>query len=286
MKADKASRTAQYMALFRALETNRQAGTRLFADPYAISFLDRRLRLTARCTNVPAVRNWVGRIIQKKIPGAFSAGVARTKYIDDILKQTIKTGVQQLIILGAGYDTRALRLDFLQRVPVIEIDHPNTSKLKMDVLKKKLGKLPTNVAYFQIDFNKQQIDNLPIDLKKTTTVIWEGVTNYLSEAAVSKTFSFLNKLPKGSYVIFTYVHKNVLENPAQFLGGEKLLSDLQARQEPWTFGFLPEELPAYLAKFNFSLVEDLGAVEFRNRYLSGRSEEGYEFYRVATVVHE
>lgn len=285
MKADKASKTAQYMALFRALETNRKAKTRLFADPYAISFLTRRLRLTARCTNIPAIRNWVGRIIHKKIPGAFSSGVARTRYIDDILKHTIKTGVQQVIILGAGYDTRALRLDFLQRTPVIEIDHPNTSKLKMDVLKKKLGKLPTNVTYCQIDFNKQELNSVPVDISKTTTVIWEGVTNYLTADAVSKTFSFIGKLPRGSYVIFTYVHKKVLENPGQYLGGEKLLSDLQAGQEPWTFGFLPEELPAYLTKFNFSLVEDLGAVEYRNRYMAGRSEEGYEFYRVATAVH-
>ncbi|HYC28246.1 MAG TPA: SAM-dependent methyltransferase, partial [Chitinophagaceae bacterium] len=131
MKADKASRTAQYMALFRALETNRQAGHRLFADPYAISFLDRRLRLTAHCTNIPALRNWISRIIQKKIPGALSSGIARTKHIDDVLRHAIKTGVAQLIILGAGYDTRALRLDFLQHIPVIEIDHPNTSKLKV-----------------------------------------------------------------------------------------------------------------------------------------------------------
>lgn len=189
------------------------------------------------------------------------------------------------MILGAGFDTRALRLKFLKSIPVIEIDHPNTSQLKIRILEEYLDSLPANTVYCQIDFNQQSLDNLAsrhnFDFTKPTTIIWEGVTNYLTEEAVHSTFSFISRFPKGSYVIFTYVHRHVLENPKLFLGGEKLLCDLEKIEERWTFGFMPEQLPDYLKKFDFTLVEDLGAAEYRARYLPGRSEKGYEFYRVS-----
>jgi methyltransferase (TIGR00027 family) len=285
MKTDKASRTAQYMALFRALETNREASDRLFEDLYAIYFLDSGLRLATRASKIPFVRNYVTKTVRKRVPGAFSSGLARTKYIDDLLQNTIAGGVKQVIILGAGFDTRASRLKFLESIPVIEIDHPNTSNFKTDILEKHLGKLPENVTYCKIDFNKQSLGQLAaqnnFDFTKPTTVIWEGVTNYLSEEAIHKTFAFIAKFPKGSHVIFTYVHRRVLDNPNSFLGGEKLLADLERIEERWTFGFLPDELPDYLNQFGLILTEDLGATEYRDKYLPGRSEKGYEFYRVA-----
>ncbi len=273
------------MALFRALETTRKPSDRLFTDPYAINFLDSGLKMAVKASALPIVKRFVSHTIQKKIPGAFSSGLARTKYIDDLLHATINNHVKQVIILGAGFDTRALRLDFLKSIPVIEIDHPNTSNFKIEILKKTIGKLPDNVAYWQIDFNKQSLDELAeqnnLDFTKPATIIWEGVTNYLTEDAINKTFSFISRFPKGSYVIFTYVHKKVLEEPNAFLGGEKLLSNLENMEERWTFGFMPEQLHDYLKKFNLTLEEDLGATEYRNKYLPQRSEKGYEFYRVA-----
>src|SRR5215510_14192582 len=107
MKVDKASRTAQYMALFRALETKRRAGDKLFSDPFATHFLDRKLRLAVRASNLPFFKKYLKKTIQRKIPGAFSSGIARTRYIDDLLLSTIENGSRQVIILGAGFDTRA-----------------------------------------------------------------------------------------------------------------------------------------------------------------------------------
>jgi len=285
MKIDQASRTAQYMALFRALETNRNPKDRLFTDPYAINFLDKELRLATKASKIPVFRKFIARKIQKRIPGAFSSGLARTKYIDDLLQDTIRHGVKQVMILGAGFDTRALRLDSLRSVPVIEIDHPNTSNFKTSILKKRIGGLPENVSYHQIDFNKQSLDELAeqnnFDFSLATTIIWEGVTNYLTAEAIRKTFSFIARFPKDSYVIFTYVHQQVLDDPGSFTGGEKLLNDLEKIEERWTFGFVPAQLSDYLKKFGLSLSEDFGATEYRNKYLPDRSEKGYEFYRVA-----
>ncbi|MEO8515165.1 MAG: SAM-dependent methyltransferase [Flavobacterium sp.] len=160
MKINKTSRTAQYMALFRALESQRNSNDRLFYDPYAIHFLEPKLRFAVHMSKNPFIRKYVSKVIQKKIPGAFSSGLARTKYIDDLLQMSIADGVTQVMILGAGFDTRALRLDFLNLTPTIEIDHPNTSDFKIRTFKKRIGELSKNITYCQTDFNEQSLDQL------------------------------------------------------------------------------------------------------------------------------
>lgn len=288
MKAEKTSRTAQYMAFFRALESRRKENERLFSDPYAIHFIDSKLRLAVRLSQYGIFAKYINNTINKKIPGALSSGIARTKYIDSLLENAISNGIQQVIILGAGFDTRAVRLDFLKTIPVIEIDHPNTSNFKAEIYKERIGKIPENVTFLQIDFNKQSLDQLALkhnlDFSKPTAIIWEGVTNYLTEEAVKSTFSFISKFAANSQIIFTYVHKDILQNPTSFLGGTKLLEDLEKLEEHWTFGFIPEELPNYLNQFDITLLEDLGADDYRKRFLPNRSEKGYEFYRTAVGV--
>ncbi|MBO9200930.1 MULTISPECIES: class I SAM-dependent methyltransferase [Niastella] len=285
MKADKASQTAQYMALFRALETTQPANKRLFKDPYAVSFLDGKLNWVARLSFLSFVRNYVQNTIHNKIPGALTSGIARTRYIDDLLQQTVQHNIQQVIILGAGFDTRALRLDYLSTIPVIEIDHPNTARKKTTILKKTLGQLPNHIHYWQLDFNKESLQELAVreklDFSIPTTIIWEGVTNYLDAQAINNTFAFASQFATNSYIIFTYVHQQVLDAPESFFGAEKLLQDLDAIEERWTFGFDPEQLSAYLQQYNFVLLEDSGASNYRDKYLPNRPEKGYEFYRVA-----
>ena len=287
MKANTASRTAQYMALYRALETRRSKGRRLFTDPYAIYFLDRGFRLACRVSSFPPAENLFYRILQRRIPGALASGIARTRYIDELLERAIRQGARQVIILGAGFDTRALRLDCLQTVPVIEVDHPDTARRKLQILKKISRFLSRGIRYLQLDFHQQDPDSLlmeeAIDDTIPTTLIWEGVTNYLQQEAINKTFAFAGRFPKGSSIIFTYIDKKVLEEPSCFFGAERLLKDLDAIEEKWTFGFIPEQLPAYLHSFQFRLMEDTGAADYRERYLPERKSilKGYEFYRVA-----
>lgn len=281
MKKHAASRTARYMALFRALET-RRAHDKLISDPYAINFLDRNLQIATRLSGMPFIRHIIQRIIQRRIPGAYSSGIARTRYIDELLKQAIHQGVEQVIILGAGFDTRALRLDFLQDVPVVEIDHPNTAAVK----KEKLGTLPANVQYIQLDFNEQGLNDLTLNTSLRTAFIWEGVTNYLQEAAIGATFRFIQGFPAGSFVIFTYVDEKVLREPAAWFGAEKLLRDVADLEERWTFGWNPVTLRKYLQAFEMELLEDKDAVEYRRQYMPARTEKGYEFYRVAFAVRK
>ena len=289
MKAHTASRTAQYMALFRAIETPRPKSKRLFADPYAIKFLDRQLQLVVRIASIPVIGNFIPKLIHNRGVGAISSGIARTKYIDDLLEITIKEGSKQLIILGAGFDTRSIRLEFLQQIRTIEIDHPDTSNFKQKIFANSIGNLSGNISFQQADFNKQTLDeiadNAKVDYTLPTTIIWEGVTNYLTQEAIDRTFEFTKRFTSPFYIIFTYIDKEVLDNPQQFRGTTKLFANLKNNEEQWTFGFTPRELPTYLDQFGLNLVEDLNATSYRLRYMPDRQSisEGYEFYRVAVA---
>lgn len=292
MKTDTPSRTAQYMALFRAIESERPPSKRLFYDPYAIIFLDETLKLGVFLSGIPVLSRLILTLIQNRGLGALSSGIARTKYIDDLLKHTISKGVEQVIILGAGFDTRALRLEFLKNIPVIEIDHPDTAKVKINKLRKTMGYLPENVKYYQIDFNKTSLTDLArkekLNLNLPTVIIWEGVTNYLNQDAIDKTFEFTEKFTENTYIIFTYINKSVLDNPQSFQGTKQLFKMQDEHEEKWTFGFKPESVPDYLNKFNLSLIEDNSAIEYRNKYIPERTEilKGYEFYRVAIAQNK
>lgn len=290
MKVDTPSQTALYMALFRALESARPPHSRLFYDPHAVSFLPPSYRFLTRLSAVPVARRMIYRTIQRRIPGALSSGIARTRYIDDQLQLAIRDGAQQVILLGAGFDTRAQRLPALSPLSVIEIDHPDTAMAKMKVLQRKARQLPENTSYLQIDFNRQSLEDLAeqyrIDYSLKTVLIWEGVSNYLSPDAVAQTFRFAANFAEGSRLIFTYIHEAVLSTPGVFHGAEKLLNDLAAIGEQWTFGLRPEALQDYLRPFGFTLFEDAGAEDYRRQYLPELPEKGYEFYRVAVAVRD
>lgn len=292
MKANTASKTAQYMALFRALETALPPNKRLFDDPFAKIFLDGTLRQATWISKIPMLGRVIPKIIESKGPGALSSGIARTKFIDDLLLKRIESGTGQVIILGSGFDTRALRLPFLKSIPVIEIDHPDTANLKIEKLKQALGKLPSNVRYLQINFNTQSLEQLAsehqLDFSIPTVIVWEGVSNYISKQAIDNTFEFMSRFGKGSSIIFTYIDKRVLDDPGSFFGTDRILKTLRNSEEEWTFGFNPSELSRYLSAFKLKVLEDKSAVEYRNTYIPDRKEllKGYEFYRVALAVKE
>lgn len=287
MKRDTPSKTAQYMALYRAMETRRPRGKRLFTDPYAIYFLDPGYRLLCRLVPFSPAERLFYRLIQRRIPGALASGLARTRLIDDLLCATIQQGIRQVIILGAGFDTRSLRLTALHDIPVIEIDHPDTARRKLQILRRHMVALPGNTRYLSIDFDKQSLEDLihqqGIDLSIPTTLIWEGVTNYLQKSAIDAVFALAGRFAHGSFIIFTYVDKKVLEEPAAFFGAQRLLRDLDAIEERWTFGFRPEELPGYLSAQGCRLIRDSSAADYREQYIPERRKilKGYEFYRVA-----
>jgi methyltransferase (TIGR00027 family) len=287
MKADNSSKTAEYMALFRALESKRSSRRRLFADPLATDFLRPSLKRMALLASFPGGAALVETIADRRIPGARTSAIARTRLIDDLLVEAIGNDPYQIVILGAGFDCRAHRLLILNGRDVYEVDHPLTLQRKRTQLKERFGENPQNLRYVPIDFNREglgcTLQQAGLTGSVKTVFLWEGVTNYLTAEAVDSVLRYVSGFPSGSRVIFTYVHSGLLDGTVKFCGAERLLTDVAELHEPWTFGMNPADIDKYLQERGLRLVVDLGACEYRKRYFGSAAGDmrGYEFYHVA-----
>lgn len=280
------------MALFRALETARPADQRLFVDPYALIFLDLKLRLLARLSQNRVFSRLICAYIDHRWAGARATGVARTAYIDRAIATAATQDTDQVVILGAGFDARAHRIPGLLRTTVFEVDHPATSAAKRAAIKLVLGSDPQHVRYVPVDFDSESLGEAMTragwDSKRKTFFLWEGVTNYLTEAAVDKTLRWCGSAAAGSRIVFTYVNRRVFDSPEAFVGTAELFKALRKVGEAWHFGLDPQDLTPFLAERGFVPLEDLGALEFRALCLGpvAKDVHGYEFYRIAVAVRQ
>lgn len=264
-----ASRTAEHVALFRALETRRR--DRLFTDDYATRFLSTRYRWLVRAAAVPPIGHGIARLIDHRYPGGpCMSAIARTRLIDDLLEEAKP---EQVLLLGAGYDSRA------HRVPGIpatyEVDHPVTQAAKRRLIADR-----PHVHYLPVDLTEENLADALERAgfrRKRTAVIWEGVTNYLTEPAVDATLRDLTKVTaKGSTVILTYIDRAALTSDSTWH------KEVAKVGEPWTFGFDPGEVAGYLAERGLDVMGDLSTKDAATRY--HRTEPAAEFYRVAWAV--
>ena len=287
MRAGHASTTAEQNALFRALESALPAKRRLFDDPLARSFLNWPLSLVADVARAPGVREFVPWFIDHRWPGVRTSVVARTRLIDDIITRLLPEPVMQVVILGAGFDSRAYRLPGLREVTVFEVDHPGTQAAKRSALDRVLGGPPKHVRFVASDFTQEDLESkmtgagyLP---SAPTFILWEGVTNYLTEEAVDVTLRWCARAAPRSPVLFTYVHSDILTHPTKFVGATRLFASLEKAGEKFTFGLDPHQLAEFLSRRGLSLESDIGATQYRERYFGqgARKMRGHEFYRVA-----
>jgi len=275
------------MALFRALESLKPERSRLFCDPLAAVFLHQWRKWLYRIAQLDAGRRLVEQLLDRSAPGARAAGIARTKWIDDEVTRSLEW-VTQLVLLGAGFDTRPYRLPSAQRVTTFELDHPETSLAKQVALQKAIGSIPTQVRFIGIDFNQQSIVDVlsqaGFDNTQPACFVWEGVTNYLTAYSVDGVLREIGQAAIGSILLFTYVHRGVLERPELFFGAEKLMSRLGSYGEPWTFGLYPENLEDSLASRGLRSMIDLSVAEVWQRTgRPGSDTRGYEFYRLVAA---
>jgi methyltransferase (TIGR00027 family) len=274
------------MALFRAMETASAGEKRLFADPLAASFLRPSLKLAVHMASIPIMGKVITHFIDYRWPGARTSGVARTRLIDDSVIDAFKRGLEQIVILGAGFDARAYRLQRPAMTRFFEVDQPSTSRAKRRLIQEHLGALPPDVAFVEIDFNRQEpgpaLEKAGFRQQRPAFFLWEGVTNYLTANAVDATLRWIGSSAPTSQLVFTYVHKDVIDAPASFGGTKRLGRTLARAGERWTFGMHPAEMRAYMAARGLELIDDLGAADYRTRYFGGPGK-GYEFYRVANA---
>jgi methyltransferase (TIGR00027 family) len=208
--------------------------------------------------------------------------IIRTRFIEERLEQAIRDGVSQVVILGAGFDTRAYRLtELLQLAHVFEVDQPSTQEYKKRRIRETGIEVPPNLTYVPVDFRHDKLGDVlkaaGYDSGQRTFFIWEGVTMYLPEAAVEETLRWVAAQAPGSTIIFDFVGAMVIQFMANIpwdklpevaKKGVERLQRLEAG-EPWIFG-LPEDEKEFLRKLGLELREllPIGGQESMKRYLT------------------
>jgi methyltransferase (TIGR00027 family) len=290
MTNDRPSRTAEYMALFRAVETAERADRRLFEDPYAAALLTGRLKALAGLARLPAIGRLATCFLDIGWPRTRSSAVVRTRLIDDLVRQAMRGGARQALLLGAGFDSRPYRLEELRDVPVFEVDHPSTQRAKRQRLEARLGRLPGNVRFVPVDFEKDDLEaallHADFDTRAATVAIWEGVVSYLTPAAVDQNFRMLARiLAEQGQLIFSYVHQGALDGSVAFQEARRWKSSVRSSGEPFIFGFDPAGLADYLRPRGFALESDVSTAEAAKIYCQPihRREPGSELYRIAAA---
>lgn len=272
----------------RVIELYYPEDKRLFDDQFALDLLPFWWRVFVRLLFLPGLRSVVLSLRERRMPGTLGAILCRTRYIDDVLKRSLEEGVEQLVILGAGFDSRAYRIAGMDQVQVFEVDLPGTRKLKQIRIEKVLGAVPGNVTLVGINFDQQKLDDILIaagfQKGKRTLFIWEGVTQYITAEAVSNTLEFVSGVSGvGSAIVFTYVYRGIIDGTTRPEWFRSFLSFARRVGSPLIFGLDPVQLEQYLADRGLKLIDDVGAAEFQENYLKqlGREMSVIDMERVA-----
>jgi methyltransferase (TIGR00027 family) len=187
---------------------------------------------------------------------------ARCEFLDAAMLEHVP-GCSQVVILGAGWDTRAYGLLQSHDATLFEVDAPATQAVKRAAID-KTGLDASHVGFVPCDFNEQSwLDALQehgFDPEKRTFILWEGVTMYLEEHAIESTLRAVSTLPAGSRIAFDFLSREWLEDTS---AGKAASWSAQATYgEPFLFGF--PVMPDFLASLS-EILEEHGLALDRGR---------------------
>lgn len=268
--------TAQGVAKQRLIETLAKPERRIISDPYADTFVlgSGIIKLMGHKLNI-----W---LTQKFAPGFHEHLISRTRFIDDLVEKSTAEESKQYVILGAGYDLRAHRLNIPSSVKIFEVDQPDVQLRKRAKLPKKLQNVE-NITYVSVDFNRQtlkkQLLDAGFDQKKPTIFTLEGVSQYITKKAIQSTLNDLAELTLNTTAIFfiSYVNKQLKENPKACFGKgyvdpEKKVEMIQRLAakvgEPWISFYEAKEIENLLTPSGFSVIENKNLADLNGPYFS------------------
>jgi methyltransferase (TIGR00027 family) len=257
------SRTALGTAYMRAAHQLLDASPRILEDSLAVTLLGpiaaQRINETAKDYCTPGRRALRAHV------------VLRSRFTEDRLAAARQRGVTQYVILGAGFDTFALRQPaWARELRILEVDHEATQVLKRARMAAEGLAMPENAHFATIDFEheslREGLQRHSIKLDELTFFSWLGVTMYLNETAIDAVLQSVAAFPAGSEVVLTF---------APPPNGAPSLFDQRAASlgEPWISYFEPEMLDAKLRGAGFSAVEFLSSSEAQARYFRRRPQD-------------
>ncbi len=290
MRADRPSLTSSLVAAIRAFYTSLPPPYDMAPDPFAAQLVPAALAVPARVAALASTTG-AGPALHR-LAGAASLGLTyhvalRTRAIDDALHEALALGVAQVVVLGAGLDARAERLDALAGARVFEVDHPSTHRYKAERLR-LAGAPARGVTRVAIDFERDRLDEAllraGLDPAARSFWIWEGVTVYLTPDAIAATLAAVGALSSpGTRLAVTYTRPG--RRRAQV--GLDLLAHVLGRAvgEPLHGMLETEAMFAALRHASFRRVSDESAADWAARYWPGeRQADEWERLAVAERV--
>jgi len=277
MKNNGPSKMAEAIAIHRLVESARPENERICYDPYAVHFISCEI-LEFRAKN-PEKAKALSEHYERLFPGFGNSVRARVRYFDDFVKACMGEGLQQLVILGAGYDTRAYRFDGLKdKVKVFEVDHPGTQSLKKMKIKEIFGALPDHVVYVPADFEVETLGERlyeeGYDRSQKTLFLMEGFIMYIPPKAMEETLSFIvNNSAKGSTILFDYFPQSVVDGTCESESGKNMREFALKQGEPFRFGIEEGNIEAFLMERGFSRVGNVTSKDYKRAYFHGVNKD-------------
>ena len=261
MKPNEPSRTALMIARQRAAHQLLDHGS-ILRDPFAMKIL---------CEDEKAVLQFANAHPLASIGRLFTA--ARSRIGEDALSSAVERGVRQIVILGAGLDTFALRNPHRAiDIRIYEVDYPATQAWKLERLAEAQIPLPPSLILVPVDFERDDLGEklavAGLQPNFPAFFTWLGVVPYLTQDAVGRTLNYISSI-QNSEVVFDY-----MEPPQAFSEELKELvkertKQLEKMDERWASHFEPAGIAAFLRSHGFSDIEDISFEEIRSRFGSG-----------------
>ncbi|AAM06123.1 TPA: class I SAM-dependent methyltransferase [Methanosarcina acetivorans] len=269
------SKTAETLAIIRAMESRKPEEERIYYDPYAFYFISRET-MEYYSSHTAEARAMLEQS-ERLVPGVGVSCLVRARYFDDVVKASITDGLEQLVVLGAGYDSRAYRIEGLERVRVFEVDVPTTQKLKTDKVREIFGVLPGHVTYvpadLAVDDLGQRLAESGYDTSRKTLFLLEGLVYYLPPTAVDKVLAFIaHSSGRGSAMVFDYIPASLVDGTCEQEAGRNWQKAVTDAGEPFLFGVDEVALEAFLSERGFTLRQKMTGGDYRTAYLRGKNE--------------
>lgn len=268
--------TAQGVAKQRLIESLAKPSKRIIYDPYAENFVLGAGIIKLMGHNLSV---WLSK---KFVPGFHEHLISRTRFIDDLIKKSISEQVEQYVILGAGYDSRAYNLKLPSGLKIFEVDQPEVQEIKISKLPDEIPNAE-NITYVSVDFNhqslKNQLLNSGFDKSKSTIYTLEGVSQYITREALNSTLSELALLTPNSNATFfmSYVNRLLREDPKACFGigyskperAAKFITNGAAKVgEPWISLYSSKEIEDLLSQNSFTLIENKTLADLNSKYFT------------------
>jgi methyltransferase (TIGR00027 family) len=275
---NKPSETALYTALRRNLAHLKYPNDRFGTDHLADIFLPAHFRFFLK---FPKIRANTWNKMAAMMPGLTEYVIARTAFFDEQFLNALKTNTPQIVLMGAGYDSRAYRFaDCNQNSHIFELDEAPTQGRKIKCLKSAKVNIPPAVTFIPIDFMH---DQLVVELVKAgfheqekTLFLWEGVTYYLSQEAVTATLEQISHCNhQENQIVFDYSIPLSEDRFDKTYGAKAFMQAMHQHHadEEFLFSIDDGKIEAFLTNNKLDMIECLNNEEIEQKYLLDQNGE-------------